>query len=88
MPSVENVLPLLDLEDESMGDENATESDESDASAVPDDATFIVPQPSSNELGTAHRAEAIGNSRRNVVRAGLFPMILDRTANIEAGTAA
>lgn len=88
IPIVEEVLPLLNFEDEIMGDENATESEESDAGTTPGDAAFVLPQPSTNELATVHLAEAIDTSHRNFVRAGLFPVILDRTANIEAGTAA
>ena len=88
VPIVEEVLPLLNFEDEIMGDENATESEESDAGTTPGDAAFVLPQPSPNELATVHPAEAIDTSHRNFVRAGLFPVILDRTANIEAGTAA
>lgn len=88
VPIVEDVLPLLDFQGDIIGNENATEGDESDAGAAPDDAAFILPQPSSNELGTAHRAEGIDTSHRNIVRAGFFPVILDRTADNKAGTAA
>jgi len=88
VPIVEEVLPLLYFDDEIMGDENATGSEEADAGTTPGDAAFVLPQLSPNELATVHPVEAIDTSNRNFVRAGLFPVILDRTANNEAGTAA
>lgn len=88
VPIVEEVLPFLDMDNEFMGNENGTASEESDADVVPDDAAFLVPQPTPNESGSMHRAKAIPPTNRNFVRAGLFPVILDRTADNGAGTAA
>lgn len=88
VPIVEEVLPFLDLENDFMGNESGTESEESDADVVPEDAAFLVPQPTPDELGSMHRAKAIPASNRNFVRAGLFPVILDRTADNGAGTTA
>jgi len=88
VPIVEEVLPFFELENQFMGDDNGTESEESDADTVPDDAAFLVPQPTPNELAIMHPAKPIHPLNRNFIRAGLFPVILDRTADNDAGTAA